>query len=120
MTAFFARHRTILGAALLMPCIGVLLGTVAPGRLHASTFGAVIALVIGTAIVVTMTWRHAQPVASLRQELYAIEHPAGRSSGTTWDRWTGKGDGTNDRGRALAIFWLSAAVTGLIVYRLFA
>src|SRR5204862_2833459 len=119
MTAFFARNRTILSAALLMPCLGLLLGTLGPAHLHASTLGAV-ALLIGTVFVVTMTWRHAQPVASLRQELYAIEHPAGAPARTTWDRWTGRGDETADRGRALVIFWLSAVATGLIAYSWFA
>jgi hypothetical protein len=109
MTTFFARNRTILTAALLMPCAAVLVGAAAPGRLHASTFAVVVSLLIGTAIVVSTTWRHAQAVASLRQELYAIDHPTGANS----DRAPG-------RRRALAIFWLSAALTALIAYSWFA
>ena len=44
MTPVFARNRTILFAAFLMPGTKVLLGGFAPGRRHASTFSAVMAV----------------------------------------------------------------------------
>ena len=113
-----------MAASLVMPCVAVLLGIVAaPGRAHASTVGAVIVLLIGTAIVVSNTWMHAQPVASLRQELYDINHPAhpaGPATGTAWQQWTANGDRADAHGRVLAVFWLSAAVTGVILYAWFA
>jgi hypothetical protein len=118
MTPVLARNRTILVAAFLMPCAGVLLGGFAPGRLHASTLGAVIALLLGSAVVVSSTWRHAQPaVASVRQPRYATDGPR---TATSWERWTSDGDRADAHGRALAAFWLSTAVTGLILYAWFA
>jgi hypothetical protein len=118
MTRIFARNRTILIAAFLMPCAGVLVGGLAPGRLHASTLGAVIALLFGSAVVVSNTWRHTPPaVAPVRQPRYATDGPR---TGTSWERWTWVGDRADAHGRALAAFWLSLAVTGLILYAWFA
>jgi hypothetical protein len=101
--SFFARNRTILAASLVLPCVAILiLRTVAPGQLHASTFTAIAAFLGATGIVGLSTWKHAQPVASLRQELYEIEHPAGKRPEV--------------RGRVLAVFGLSVALTAAITY----
>jgi hypothetical protein len=120
MSTFFARNRTIWMASLVMPCAAVIAGALVRGRPHISTFVAALALLAGTAVIVLTTWRHAQPVASLRQALYAIEHPAGRGAGTSWDRWIVDADSSNARGRILAAFWLSLAVSGVITYAWFA
>jgi hypothetical protein len=120
MPTFLPRNRTIAAASLLMPCAAIVVGAVERGRPHASTLVAALTLLVGTAIVVLMTWKHAQPVASLRQELYGIQHPAGPAAGTSWDRWTSDADRSGARGRVLAVFWLSVAVTGLIAYAWFA
>lgn len=80
MSSLFAHNRTIVRMSLLLPGISMfLLMAFAPGRVHSSTYAAVIALGVGIGAVVWLTWRHAQPVASLRQELYAINHPAARA-----------------------------------------
>lgn len=107
-------------ASLVMPCAALLLASLAPGGLRASTFTTIVALAIGAVFVVVSTWKHAQPVESLRQELYRVDHPVARAAGTSWDRWDADGDRADARGRVLAGFWLSAAVTGLIAYARFA
>jgi hypothetical protein len=121
MSSLFASNRTMLRASLLLPGVSTLLLTaVAPGRAHSSTYAAIIALVIGTGAVVWSTWRHAQPVASLHQELYAINHPAAGGMGSSWQQWVAAGDRSDARGRALAVFALSVAITAVIVYAWFA
>jgi hypothetical protein len=120
MSTFLARNRTIWMASLLMPCAAVVVGALAHGRPHMSTLASAIALLIGTALIVLTTWRHAQPVASLRQQLYTIEHPGAHGARTSWDRWLAHADRGDARGRILAAFWLSLAVSGLIAYAWFA
>jgi hypothetical protein len=121
MPSPFASNRTVLRAALLLPGAStLLLMAVAPGREHSPTTVAIIALVIATGAIVWTTWRHAQPVASLRQELYDINHPAAADTGSSWQRWVAAGDRSDARGRALAVFGLSAAISAIIVYAWFA
>lgn len=121
MASLFASNRTMLRASLLLPGVSaLLLMAVAPGPAHASTYAAIIALVIGTGAIVWTTWRHAQPVASLRQELFDVNHPAVGGAGTSWQRWVAAGDRSDARGRALAGFGLSAAITAVIVAAWFA
>jgi hypothetical protein len=117
MTVFFARNRPILSLAFLLPLVCVvLLMAFAPGQVRSSTYGVVVALFIGTFLVVRSSWRHGQPVASFRQERYDDSHPAGSSARTPWERWIVRADRTAAEGRALAILALSAAVTSLIAY----
>lgn len=48
-----------------------------------STIAAGLAILAGTAVVAYFTFKAGRPVASLRQELYGIEHPsAEQKSGT--------------------------------------
>jgi hypothetical protein len=117
MASRFARNRTIQRASLLLPAVTMLvLMAVAPGPAHSSTYAGLITLAIGTGVVAWSTWRHAQPVASLRQELYDINHPADGASGSSWARWVVAGDRSDAQGRVLAIFALSVAITAIIVY----
>jgi hypothetical protein len=88
----------------------------APGPAHSSTYAAVITLAIGTGVVAWSTWKHAQPVASLRQELYDINHPAAGGTGTSWEQWVAAGDRSDAWGRAQAVFALSVAITAIIAY----
>jgi hypothetical protein len=122
MTSSFGDNRTMLRVSLLLPGVStLLLMAVAPGLLvHSSTYAAIIALVIVTGAVVWITWRHAQPVATLRQELYDIGHPATGGTGSSWQRWVAAGDRSDARGRALALFALSVAITAVIFYGWFA
>jgi len=111
----------MLRAALLLPGVStLLLMAAAPGRAHSPTSVAIIAVVIATALIAWTTWTRAQPVASLRQELYDINHPAAADTGSSWQRWVAAGDRSDARGRALAVFGLSVAVTAITVYAWFA
>ncbi len=121
MPSLFASNQTVLRAALLLPGVSaLLLMALAPGRAHSPGSVAIIALVIATGAIVWTTWRHAQPVASLRQELYDVSHPAAGDTGSSWQRWIAAGDRSDARGRALAVFGLSAAISAVIVYAWFA
>jgi hypothetical protein len=120
MSLLFANNHTMHRASLLLPVLcTLLLIAVAPRHAHSSTY-AVVALMLGLAIVVWTTWRHGQPVASLRQELYDINHQASRDVGSSWQRWVAAGDVSNARGRSLAAFGLSAAISAVIVFAWFA
>lgn len=111
----------MLRAALLLPVVStLLLMALAPGRAHSPTSVAIIALAIASGAIVWTTWRAAQPVASLRQELYDINHPAAGDTGSSWERWVAAGDRSDARGRVLAVFGLSAAISGIIIYAWFA
>ncbi len=117
----FARDRTILRASLLLPgVITLVLMAVARGPAHGSSSAAVIALVIGTGVVAWSIWSHAQPVASLPQELYDINQPRAGGTDSSWQQWVAAGDRADARGRAQAIFALSVAITAVIVYAWFA
>jgi hypothetical protein len=89
---------------------------VAPGRAHSPASAAIIVLIIATGAIVWSTWRHAQPVASLRQELYDISQPAAAETGSSWQRWVAAGVRSDARGRVQAVFCLSAAISAIIVY----
>jgi len=117
MSTFFVDNRTMQRASLLLPAVTTLaLMAIAPGPAHSSTYAAVIALAIGTGMVVWSTWQHALPVASLRQELYDVNQPAALGTGTSWQRWVAAADRSGARGRAQASFGLSVAATAVIVY----
>jgi hypothetical protein len=119
--ALFTHDRTMVRTSLLLPGIAIcLLMALAPGRAHASTYAAVIALGVGIGAVVWLTWRHAQPVASMRQELYATNHPEAGGTGSAWEQWVAAGDRSDARGRAQAGLALSVAITAVIVYAWFA
>jgi hypothetical protein len=121
MSWFFASNRTMLRVSLLLPCVStLLLMALASGRPHSSTYAAIIALAIGTGAVVWSTWRHAQPVASLRQELHDVDHQAAGGTGSSWLRRVAAGDRSDALGRAQALFALSVAITAVIVYGWFA
>jgi hypothetical protein len=87
----------------------------APGHAHGSTSAAVIALVIGMGVGAG----DAQPVASLRQELYESDR-ATAGTGSMWQRWVAAGDRADARGRAQAVLALSVVITAVIVYAWFA
>jgi len=117
----FASNRTVLRSALILPVVStLLLMALAAGGAHSPTSVAIIALVIATGAIVWTTWRHAQPAASLRQELYDINHPDDGDPGSSWQRWVAAGDRSDARGRTLAVFGLSAAISAAIVYSWFA
>ncbi len=117
MIPFLSHSRTVMRASVLLPCVAVLaLTAVRGGPAHVSTFGAIAAVAIGVAAVMAGTWAHAQPVASLRQQLYDIDHPVNGEAGTSWEQWVAAGDRSGARGRALAALALSLAVTGVIAY----
>jgi len=121
MPTVFASNRTILRASLLLPGVSaLLLMTAGPGHTPSSTYAAISALAIGMGGIVWTTWRHAQPVASLRQELYDINHSPVGATGSSWQRWVAAGDRSDARGRALAGFGLSTAITAVIVAAWFA
>src|SRR5213079_883332 len=102
MIPFFSHSRTVMRASVLLPCVAVLVLTaVRGGPAHVSTFGAIAAVAIGVAAVMAGTWAHAQPVASLRQQLYDIDHPLNGDAGT-WEQRVAAGDRSGARGRALA------------------
>jgi len=99
MASLFASHQAVLRAALLLPVVStLLLMALAAGGAHAPTSVAIIALVIATGAIVWTTWRHAQPAASLRQELYDINHPDAGDPGSSWQRWVAAGDRSDARG----------------------
>jgi len=121
MPSLFASNQTVLRAALLLPVVStLLLMALAPGPAHSPTSVAIIALVTAAGAIVWTTWKHAQPAASLRQELYDINHPDAGDPGSSWQRWLAAGDRSDARGRALAVFGLSAAISAVIVYSWFA
>jgi len=120
MTSLSASNQTMRRASLLLPVSTLLLVAVAPRHVQWSTYAVFIALAIGTSAVMWTTWRHAQAVASLRQELYEINHPAAGVTGSSWQQWLAAGDRSDARGRAQATFALSVAITAVIVYAWFA
>jgi hypothetical protein len=121
MASRFTTNRRIRRASLLLPVVStLLLIAVAPRHAQWSTYAAFVAVAIGTAAVGLSTWRHAQPVASLRQELYDINHPAAAGGkGSSWQQWLAGRDRSDARGRAQASFALSVAITAVIVYAWF-
>lgn len=121
MASLFASNQTLRRASLLLPVVStLLLVAVSPRHAEWSTYAVVIGLVIGTGAVVWTTWRHAQPVASMRQELYDINHPAAVVTASSWPQWLAAADRSDARGRAQAAFALSVAITAVIVYAWFA
>jgi len=116
MSSLFRRNQTMVRMSILLLGISVcLLMALAPGRAQASTYAATIALAVGTGAIVWSSWRHAQPVASLRQELYVVDHPAACGTDSTWQRWVAAGDRSDARGRTHAGFALSVAITAVVV-----
>lgn len=121
MFSRFAHSRTIVRMSILLPAISLcLLMALAPGRARSSTYVGVMALVIATGAVVWRTWRHAQPVASLRQELYAVNHQTDDGAASAWQQWMVASDRSAARGRVQAGFALSVAISAIIVYAWFA
>ena len=116
MSSLFTHNRTMVRMSLLLPAISVfLLMALAPGRAHASTYAAVIALVVGIGRrrVEHMETRSAggQPASGT-----VYRRSSCRRHGSAWQRWVAAGDRSDARGRARAGFALSVAITAVIVY----
>jgi hypothetical protein len=74
-----SRNRTIVAAALLVPCAGSIWLLLARESMSSSTFAAVAALVLGTAAVGLNTWRNGQSTGSIGQVIHEADVNATRA-----------------------------------------